>query len=82
MAKMAVSIITLALSLYLAWSVKLGEYTLRDHVVRIAQTSEFQELADGVSTRLGSARTAVKSQIAARLQATKFDEDPVAEPEE
>jgi hypothetical protein len=82
MAKMAVSIITLALGLYLAAFVKLGEFTFREHLVRIAETSEFQQLSEGISSLLGSAKTAVKSQIATRLHATKFDADPDVKPED
>jgi hypothetical protein len=82
MAKMAVSIVGLALSLYLAWFIKLGDYTLREHLVRISQTSEVHELGEGIASTLGSAKTRVKSQIAARLQATRWAADPDAQPED
>jgi hypothetical protein len=82
MAKMAVSIVVFAIGLYIALFVKLGDYTLREHVSRIGKTSEVHDLAEGIASRLGSAKTAVKSQIAARLHATRWSADPDAQPEE
>ena len=80
MAKMAVSIVLLALGLYAAQFVTLGDYTLKEHLVRIAQTSEVQDLGEGIGTAVGSAKTAVKSKIAARLHATRWDPDPDSRP--
>jgi hypothetical protein len=71
MAKMVVSVILLALSLYASWFVKLGDRTFREHVVRIAKTPEVQDLGTGIATTLGSAKTAVKTKIASRLHSTR-----------
>ena len=80
MAKMVISIVGLALSIYLASFVKLGEYTLKEHAVRIGKTDEVRELGEGIVERLGAAKSAVKTQIAARLKATQHDADEDARP--
>ncbi|HKP63392.1 MAG TPA: hypothetical protein VJV78_41940 [Polyangiales bacterium] len=80
MAKMAVSIVVLALGLYAAQFVTLGDYTLKEHVTRIAQTSEVKELGEGIATAVGSAKTVVKSKLAERLHATRWDPDPDSRP--
>lgn len=71
MAKMVVSIVLVALGLYAAWFVRLGDRTFKDHVVRIAHTPEVHDLGAGIMTAVGSAKTAVKTKIASRLRATR-----------
>lgn len=70
MAKMVVSIVVVALGLYAAWFVRLGDRTFREHLVRIANTPEVHDLGSGIATAVGSAKTAVKTKIASRLHAT------------
>jgi hypothetical protein len=71
MAKMVVSIVLVALGLYAAWFVRLGDRTFKDHVVRIANTPEVHDLGTGIATAVGSAKTAVKMKIASRLHQTR-----------
>ena len=75
MAKMAVAICVLALGIYGSWFVKLGERTFREHVVRIAKTPEVHDLGTGIVSAVGSAKSAVKSKIAARLHASREERD-------
>jgi hypothetical protein len=66
-AKMTVSIVVFALGIYVANFVQLGDYTLREHMVRIGNTSEVHELGEGIVARLSTTKSAVKTRIAARL---------------
>lgn len=71
MAKMAVSVCLLALSLYAAWALKLGDRTLKEHLVRIAKTPEVHDLGLGIASTVGAAKSSVKTKIASRLHATR-----------
>ena len=71
MAKMAISVCLLALSLYGSWAIKLGDHTLKEHLVRIAKTPEAHDLGVGIATAVGTAKSTVKMKIASRLHATR-----------
>jgi len=58
-----ISVTFLVLLLWAAFSVKLGRLTLADHVDRIGQTPEAQELLDGTRSRVRPALDEVKQRV-------------------
>ena len=79
MAKMAISICLLAIGIYVSWFVRLGDLTFREHVLRIARTPEVHDLGTGIVSAVGTAKSAVKTRVAARLQASRQPGDEGSE---
>lgn len=58
-----ISVAFLALSLWAAFTIKLGRFTFAEHIDRIGQTDEAKELIDGTRSRISPGLEEVKQRM-------------------